>query len=220
MTKIYNNLEALAAAEGETAYRFCLLLTGQTRKAEQAAFQAFLYMSEEAGPLDEAAERSRLYRWAYRAAEDEWFRKSSAPLRRAVFEDLLGAPVSDRLWRFMKRPLKRKAAFLLVRDAGLTPEAAAGILRLRRGRLERRLAAEETEALCAELRALAPPPMWSEQLGDDLLMRCEERNVPLENRLLRIRSAADRLVPLLALAALLLCAAAVWYTGRAAALPS
>ncbi len=81
--------------------------------------------------------------------------------------------------------------------------------------MRRLLLSEEGAAEgCGELDGYAPSPAWAEQLGDNLLMRWQERNVPLENRLLRIRSAADRLVPYLALALVLLCAAAAWYTSR------
>ena len=216
MSKPYDGLEALADAEGASVYRLCLLLTGQARKAEQAAFQGFLYLSAETGALAAGEARARLYRWAYRAAEDAWYRRSISPLRRAAFEELTGAPASDRLWRFMRRSLKRKAAFWLVRGAGFSTEDAAAILRVSRGRVERFLAAEaEPDALCADILALSPAPAWEEQLGDDLLMHCQERSVPFENRLLRIRSALDRAVPYLALAALLLCAAAVWYSAHA-----
>ena len=215
MARLYDGLEALAEAEGGAAYRFCLLLTGRTRAAERAAFQGFLYLSGETGPLSAEEERRRLYALLFRTAEDVWYRRSSSPLRRAALEEELGAPVSDRLWRFLRRSLKRKAAFWLVRCAGFSEEDAAAVLRLRPRRLQGYLAAEaEPDALRGELLALSPAPAWEEQLGDNLLLRCQERNVPLENRLLRIRSAADRAVPYLALAVVLLCAAAVWYVTR------
>lgn len=216
--KMYQNIEKLARADGGTLYRFCLLLTGRPQKAERAAFQSLLYMAEETEPLSAAEERRALYRHAFRAAEDEWYRKSAAPMKKAAFEELAGVAVSDALWRLMKRPLRRRGAVFLVSCARFSAEDAAAALRVRTARVEKWLAAEEdAPALCAALEALAPEPAWEEQLGDDLLLRCQERNVPLENRLLRFRSAADRLVPYLALAAALLCAAAVWYTSRLAA---
>ncbi len=218
MRTIYPHIEALADAEGETLYSFCLLLTGLTFKAEQAALQSLLYMAGETRPLSAEAERRALYRFAYRASEDAWYRKSAAPMKKAAFEELSGVTVSDALWRLMKRPMKRRAAVWLVCGARFPAQDAAQVLGTRRARVETWLAAEEdAEALCAELAAVAPAGAWGVQLADNVLMRWQERNVPLENALLRFRSAVDRLVPYLALAAALLCAAAVWYTSRLAA---
>jgi len=218
MREICNFIDDLAHTEGETAYRFCLLLTGSPRRAEQAAFQGFLYLAElKDAPSTEDA-RLLLYRFLYRASEDAWYRRGSAPLKRAAFEELAGAAVSDDLWRLVKRPLKRKAAVFLAAGACFSAEEAARALGTRRERVEKWLAGEAgAQALCAELADAAPSGAWAEQLGDDLLMRWQERNVPLENKLLRIRSAADRLAPILALAAVLLCLAAVWYTARLSA---
>ena len=215
MRAMYQNLEAVARAEGTTAYRFCLLLIARPHAAEQAAFQSFLRLSEERGALSAREERRRLYRALLRASEDAWYRRGSAPLKRAAFDELTGIASGDALWRLIRRPLKRKAAVFLVYGARFSPEDAAAVLGVRRERLEKWLAAENgaPEAIAA-LDALAPHGAWAEQLGDSVLMRWQERNVPLENALLRFRSAVDRLVPYLALAVLLLCAAAVWYTAR------
>ena len=215
MKEMYQNLEAAALAEGAAAYRFCLLLTARPRKAEQVALQGFLYLSEERGALSADEERRRLYRALFRVSEDAWYRKGSAPLKKEAFAELTGIAPDDALWRLMKRPLKRKAAAFLVYGARFSPEDAAAVLGLRRKRLEKWLAADAgaREAIAA-LDAFAPQSAWEEQLADHVLMRWQERNVPLENALLRFRSAADRLVPYLALAAVLLCAAAVWYTSR------
>lgn len=213
MKIMYQNLEAVARAEGAAAYRFCLLLTAQPRKAEQAAFQSFLYLAEASGALSAAEERLRLYRALLRVSEDTWYRKSSAPLKKDAFAELTGTEPGDALWRLMKRPLRRKAAAFLVYGARFSAEDAAAVLGVRRERVEKWLAADAfAQEAVAALEAFAPPPAWDEQLADNVLMRWQERNVPLENALLRFRSAADRLVPYLALAALLLCAAAVWYT--------
>ena len=217
MRELYKNLEAVARAEGAAAYRFCLLLTVRPRKAEQAAFQSFLCLAEESGPLSAGEERRRLYRALLRASEDTWYRKGSAPLKKEAFEELTGAAPGDALWRLMKRPLRRKAAAFLVYGARFSAEDAAAVLGVRRGRVEKWLAAErDAREAVAALGAFAPESAWEEQLGDNVLMRWQERNVPLENALLRFRSVADRLVPYLALAVLLLCAAAVWYTAQLA----
>ena len=216
---MYQNLEGAARAEGTAAYRFCLLLTAQPRKAEQAAFQSFLYLAETGGALSAAEERRRLYRALFRASEDAWYRKSSAPLKKEAFAELTGAAPSGALWRLMKRPLRRKAAAFLVYGARFSAEDAAAVLGIRRERVEKWLAADRgAQEAVAALGAFAPPDAWEEQLADNVLMRWQERNVPFENALLRFRSTADRLVPYLALAVLLLCAAAVWYASRLGAL--
>ena len=217
MKVMYQNLENAARAEGTAAYRFCLLLTARPRKAEQAAFQSFLHLAEANGTLSAEEERRRLYRALLRVSEDAWYRKGSAPLKKAAFEELTGVASGDALWRLMKRPLRRKAAAFLVYGARFSPPDAAAVLGVRRERVEKWLAADAfAQEAVAALEAFAPPDSWDEQLADNVLMRWQERNVPLENALLRFRSAADRLVPYLALAALLLCAAAVWYASRVA----
>ena len=127
MKEIYQNLEAVARAEAAAAYRFCLLLTAQPRKAEQAAFRSFLHLAEERGALSAEEERLRLYRALLRAAEDTWYRKGSAPLKKAAFEELAGAAPSDALWRLIRRPLRRKAAVFLVYGARFSPEGAAAV---------------------------------------------------------------------------------------------
>ncbi len=215
MRRMYRDLERMAEREGEAVFRLCYVLTGRVRTAERAAFQAFLYLAEEPEGLDDGEARRRLYRWALRAAEDEKYRRSSSPLRRGALEEELGRRIDDALWRFLRRSMKRKAGCWLVWAGGFSPRSAADVLRLRPRRLEKYLAAsEERDALLAEGALPAPSGAWASQLPDDLLLHWQERNVPLENRLLRIRSAADRLVPILALAAALLCASAVWYAGR------
>ena len=218
MKEMYQNIEAVARAEGAAAYRFCLLLTARPRKAEQSALQGFLYLSEERGALSAEEERRRLYRALLRVSEDAWYRKGSAPLKRKAFAEMTGVVPGDALWRLIKHPLRRKAAAFLVHGARFSPEDAAAVLGVRRRRVEKWLAADggAREAVAA-LDAFAPRGAWEEQLPDNLLMRWQERNVPFENALLRFRSAADRLVPYLALAAALLGAAAVWYTSRVSA---
>lgn len=215
MKEMYQNIEAVANAEGAAAYSFCLLLTARPRKAEESALQGFLSLSEERGALSAEEERRRLYRALLRVSEDAWYRRGAAPLKRGAFAELTGRAPGDALWRLMKRPLKRKAAAFLVYGARFSPEDAAAVLGVRQKRVERWLAADSgaREAI-ADLGAFAPPDAWWEQLADHVLMRWQERNVPLENALLRFRSAADRLVPYLALAAVLLCVAAVWYASR------
>ncbi len=218
MREIYKGVEALARVEGETAYRLCLLLTGRPRTAERAAFQGFLYLAQTQETLSPEDERRQLYRFLLRAAEDELYRKGGVPLKRSAFEELAGATVSDGLWRLMRRPFQFKAAAYLVRGARFSPEDAASVLGVHRERVEKWLAAGDgAEDAYTELQAFEPSPAWAEQLDDNLLMRWQERNVPFENGLLRFRSAADRLVPYLALAAVLLCLAAVWYTARLSA---
>ncbi|MBE7005476.1 MAG: hypothetical protein E7425_14560 [Ruminococcaceae bacterium] len=213
MREMHKKTQILAEDEGTAAYRFCLLLTARTHKAEDAAFQGFLYLAERTDELPDA--RRELYRCLYRAAEDALYRKDAAPMKKAAFVELSGLTVSDGLWRWMKQPLKQRAALFLVRCALFSAADAAAILGVRAERVEKWLAAAgDVGTLCAELAAWEPSPAWAEQLGDNLLMRWQERNVPLENRLLRIRSAADRAVPWLALAAVLFCVAAAWYTAR------
>ena len=215
MKVMYQNLEAVARAEGAAAYRFCLLLTARPRKAEETAFQSFLFLAEARGALSAEEERRMLYRALLRASEDAWYRKGSAPLKKDAFAELTGVTPDDALWRLMKRPLRRKAAAFLVHGARFSAEGAAAVLGVRQKRVEKWLAADggAREAVAA-LADYAPEGPWEEQLADNVLMRWQERNVPFENALLRFRSAADRLVPYLALAAVLLCVAAVWYASR------
>ena len=73
------------------------------------------------------------------------------------------------------------------------------------------------DAFEEDMNVFVPKTAWLSQLGDDVLLRYQERSVPFENRLLRLRSCIDRAVPYAALAAALLCAAAAIYSSYIAA---
>lgn len=82
-----------------------------------------------------------------------------------------------------------------------------------RGEAEARRAIEIGEGELARLiSSIDPPDDWARTLDERVFVRFSERSVAFENRLLRIRSAADRAVPWIALAIAALSAAAAWYT--------
>ncbi|MBO4915673.1 MAG: hypothetical protein J5449_10775 [Oscillospiraceae bacterium] len=215
MSEMHKSTEILASSDGAAAYRICLLLTGRTYKAEQAVFQAFLYLAERKDDLSPEAARRELYRYVLRTADDALYRKDVAPIRKATFEMLSGLTVSDGLWRLMKLPFKRRAAVGLMLVARFSPADAAAVLRIKPERAEQWLAAvDDAEALRAELDAIEPQAPWADQLGGKLLMHWQEHNVPLKNKLHRLRSAADHLAPYFALAVVLFCIIAIWYTSK------
>jgi len=220
--KIMNkNASCLIRDEGETAYRFCLLLTGRPQRARKAVFEGAQLSTEAAETLSLEEDRRLLYRRLFLCSEDGWYQRGSSRLVRSAFRETLAAPIDDALWRLMKRPMRQKAAFFLVHVAGFSLEDAALILRCSGKRAEKYLSpfSGQEERLCRQIQALPLDEAWLEQLEDDLLLRLRERNIPLENRLLRLRSRFYRLVPWLALFVLLFCVAAVWYSARRAAVP-
>ena len=220
MTELYPRMEALAETEGWKVYAFCVLCLGRVRAAESAAFQSFLYMGESKPPLSQEEEKALLYAWAYRAIGDAKLKKGHKPLSRKQLEEALGTPVSDTIWKFMQFPLQKKAVLYLRHIAGLSVKAIGQILKIPPAKAEKLLKTEEsfaTDAFEEDMNVFVPKTAWLSQLGDDVLLRYQERSVPFENRLLRLRSRIDRAVPYAALAAALLCAAAVIYSSYIAA---
>jgi len=223
MKKYYINIEKLAEQEGFPVFQFCILCTGRVRASEKATFQTFLYMGEPDEKKNQQNEKLILYRWAYRAATDEALRKDSKPLSRKKMQEALGQELNDTLWTFLKKPVKEKAALFLTYQCGFSEEDAADILHISAARIKKYTSvspAEEVKEALDQLSVFDPKTDWLDRLGDDVLLRYEERSVPFENKLLRLRSAIDRAVPYIAALVVLICIAAIWYTAKVnAALP-
>lgn len=212
------NFDGLVERWTLPVYRFCLLLVQVPRDAQAAAFQTFLYLGAEESP-DGWSEGARVFRWALRACEDYYYRRGRRRVRRRELEAASNFPVDGALWYLVNRPLRAKAAFFLLRCLELPPEEAGralGVSPARAQRLARPGRAYDSRTLAGAAAAIVPDPAWEEGLLDDLYFRFSERSVAVENRLMGLRFAVDRAIPWIALGILLLCAAAVLYTGAAA----
>lgn len=201
------DLDSDIAAFRDALWRFCLLLTRRPSAAESAAFQTFLYYGSGTA---QTRGREHLFRWAYRACVDQLYRRGGRPLPRHRLADALDREIGDDLWSLMRAPLKRRAAAFLVRSLGMSGDEAAFALSTSQKKISR-LAVDSTEAF-DQLDELEPRADWAERLSDEIFLRFSERSVRFENRLLRIRSAADRAMPWIGLAIAAFCAAAVWYS--------
>ena len=193
-------------------YRLCFLLAPGSQAAYQCTFKTFLQIGprQEPFPTLEAG-RDALLGHALSVCEDYYLRKLRRRPSREALDKLFPAPLGDGLWALFRLPLKKRAAFYLLRCMALTPEEAAGVLGVSPARALRLAEAGASQA-AEELLALSLPEGQADILLDEIYLRFSERNVGLENRLLAIRAAWDRLVPWLALGLLLIGAAAAWYT--------
>ena len=203
------------------AYWFCLLLTGRPQRAQKAVFEGEQLLAEVAETLSSEEDRKFLYRRLFLSSEDSWYQKGSSRLVRSAFQETLAAPIDDAFWRLMKRPMRQKAAFFLVHTAGFSWADAALILRCSESRIKKYLSlfSGQEEHLCRLIQAVPLDEAWLEQQEDDLILRFQGRNIPFENRFLRLRSQFYRLVPWLALLILLFCVAAMWYSAHRAGMP-
>lgn len=208
----YPDFDNLLEKHYDGIYRLSFLLTVRPPDAWQAAFQAFLYMGAQTEGADgETAGQDALYAWCIRTCTDYYYRKIRRLPRRSEFQKLVPFPVSDQLWELMRLPLRKKAYIFLTCYLELPPERAAGIMEALSG-------AEIGAKNCPSgdwygaIASIRPPENGSGQLSNEIYLRFEERNVPLENRLRNIRFLWDRAVIWIALALVLLFAATAHYT--------
>lgn len=190
----------------QDVYRLCFLLIPKPAVAWQAAFQTFLYMGTqpEACPTPEE-EQKVLFQWCVKTCEDLYYRKMQKCPKRDSLAKSVPFPVSDCLWELLGQPFKKRKElfFCAYLNTGLESEAQAadGHSRITNPSTIR--------------DALATISMRPEELAsfhDQIYLRFEERNVPLENKLRILRSHWDHAVIWLAVAVILLFAAAAWYT--------
>lgn len=200
----------------EPVYHFCQLLVQVPEDARGAVFQTFLYLGALPEALDAEEERAQVFRWAYVSCEDYYYRKARRPLRREELEASLGRSVDEGVWALLRRPLREKAAFYLMDalgcDAGEAGRAL-GVSPARAVRLAGRAAPMRgREELVRNVEAILPDGAWFDDLAGDVYLRFHERSVGFENGYRRFRLGFAKAAPWLALAVVLLCAAAVWYT--------
>lgn len=208
----YPDFDNLLEKHYDGIYRLSFLLTVRPSDAWQAAFQTFLYIGAQTEGADgETAGQDALYAWCIRTCTDYYYRKIRRLPRRSEFQKLVPFPVSDQLWELMRLPLRKKAYIFLTRYLKLPPERAAGIM-------EELSGAKASTKSCPHgdwygaISSIIPPENGCVQLSNEIYLRFEERNVPLENRLRSIRFLWDRAVVWIALAVVLLFAAAACYT--------
>lgn len=191
----------------EDVYRLCFLLVPSARSAYHCTFHVFLRLGTRTQPeLPEEELRRFLVKEALEICGDFYRNK---PHRRPAREQLAGkfpGPVGDDLWAVFSMPLKARAAFYLRDCMGLPAAESAALVG------EQAVRISDPAGAAREYAALTLGEDRAGVLLDEIYLRFQERSVGLENRLLRIRSTLDRLVPWLALGVLLLCAAAALYT--------
>jgi hypothetical protein len=157
------------------------------------------------------AETIRLFSFVLRACEDFYYRKlRRTPKRKKLEGEALPFALTDPLWALMKQTFRKKARFFLVNYLGLD-ETAVEQMTGRAGALS---TVYDNDTLTQAIAELSPPPDWADELMDRVVMRFDQRSVGVENRLLRVRSAWDRLAPWLALGVIALGAVAVWVASR------
>jgi hypothetical protein len=214
MSIAHPNFDELFGRWSDDVYRCCFLLTMEPAAAADAAFQSFLYLGAEHEALaDDTAEMVRLFSFVLRSCEDFYYRKlRRSPKRKTLEEAGLPFPITDPLWALMSQPFRKKARFFLEDCLGLDQGAVGRILG-RSGGGELSLT-YDTETLIQAAASVVPTEDFADELMDWVVMRFDQRSVGVENRLLRLRSAMDRLAPWLALAILVLGLAAVWVASR------
>lgn len=215
MKLAYPDFDKFLARWREPVYHFCQLLVQVPQDAQGAVFQTFLYLGALPEALGAEEERSEVFRWAYVSCQDYYYRKARRPIQRKELEAALGRPVTDALWALLRRPLRERAAFFLLECQGCTPEEAGRALGVSPARVEAlsgRAARDGRRELADQVEAMVPDGAWLDALPDDVYLRFQERSVGFENKYRRFRLGFAKAAPWLALAVVLLCAAAVWYT--------
>jgi hypothetical protein len=214
MSIAHPHFDELFRRWSDDVYRCCFLLTMDPRAASNAAFQSFLYLGAEHEALeDENAETTRLFSFVIRACEDFYYRKlRRSPKRKTLEEAGLPFVITDPLWALLRQPFQKKARFFLADYLGLDEGAVDQILG--RAGVGAGPLPDDGGGMTQAMAAVVPPEDFADELMDRVVMRFDQRNVGVENRLLRLRSAMDRLVPWLALAIIALGLAAVWVASR------
>lgn len=193
-------------------YRLSFLLTALPADAWQATFQTFLYLGAQTESfLDEKTEQDALYGFCIRTCTDYYYRKIRRRPRRERFEKLVPFAVSDRLWALMGLPFHKKAALFLTCYLDLPSIQAAHILQSH-AKTGGNPAGCEAAQWRDTIASIRPAADGASQMSSQIYLRFEERNVPLENRLRRIRLWLDQAVIWIAVAIVLLFAATAYYT--------
>lgn len=201
-------------------YRFCYLMTGNPRSAEETTFQTFLYIGDEkrrrpefrTSAEEDALQAADVFACAKKTCDDFYLRGMRRIKSRSKMQAETQFPVSDALWAFLHLPLKQKEALYLHAQTGLSAALIAEILHVPERRIDAYL--KRSSALSEEeIKHIMPSASFTETFYDDILYRFEVRSVSVENHLRNIRLFIDRNVWILAALVLLLFAAAVIYTG-------
>lgn len=185
----------------QNVYRLCFLLIREPSGAWQAAFQTFLYMGTQpqACPTPEE-EQNLLYQWCIRTCKDYYYRKMHKRPKRERLEKSVPFPVSDSLWDLLGKPFKKRTELFFSEYLNTTLEPLP------------RAAGSHMHSTQDAIASIVMKADEAEAFLDQIYLRFEQRNVPLENKLRVLRSHWDHAVTWLALAVILLFAAAAWYT--------
>lgn len=222
MSPVNPTLDSILETWYYDVYRFAFLISGNGRSAEEITFQTFLYVGADSAIGPDPESRGAVFGKAWQTCEEFYLRRMRRIKGRKQVQESAAFPVSDKLWQYLKLPVKKRAALFLMANLQFTPEEAAHALGPgpgRAGRLWGRDGITSGNSLPfvdalpdEEVRAIMPDRNFTLQFGDSVFLRFEERSVGLENRLRQFRLAADRAVPWIAVGILILFAAAVIYT--------
>lgn len=198
-------------------YSFCLVLTLDTKTADEMTFQAFLRLGKEQPGMDEASARMALYTSAFSVSEAFYLKKNRRSPRKKKLGEALGTDGTDPFAAYLRMPFHCRASAYLLHIADFTPEDTGKILRMRPRRVIRLGNVANMEQVAAACRARRRSEDAQYDLSDRLYTRFAERNVAFETRMLDLRQRFDRIVPFLSLFILILFACAIWYSLRVSA---
>ncbi|MDD6282135.1 MAG: hypothetical protein PUA70_01775 [Oribacterium sp.] len=132
---------------------------------------------------------------------------------RSVIESSVDFAITDRLWALMRAPLLRKQALYLLYCMDFTEAEVSTLLHIPESRLPF-LSPEDAAGLKELLKPVQPDEETLDNISDDLYLRFEKRNVPLENKLRDIRLFFDRHILWIAGFLILFMLLAAMYTSR------
>ena len=213
MLRISDCFDEVFLAQAQGVYRLCFLLARRKEAARRLTFEAFLRLG--AAKADSVSDpdkaRALLYRAAVRQCDDYYLSKPHRKPARAQLERMeLPFALTQALWETLQLPFSRRAAIGLL-AAGFSQEEARALLARARRLPVRAFSPEDSQ-----LEAVSRVCMTQEDclaVSDEVYARFAERSVGVENALHAVKSAFDRLAPVLLLIALALCVAAWRLTG-------
>lgn len=207
------NYDAWIAQWHEELYRFCLVLTLDTKTAEEMTFQAYLRLGACPPGMDKASARTALYTAAFGVCRAHYHKKLRRRPSKKALAALLGTKEGEAPFiAYLRRPFLCKAAAFLLHIAAFSPDEAAKILHVGLRRATRLGDVPDMAGVRAACFALRRDEAAQEDLGDRLYLRFAERSVAFETRMLDMRHGFDRVAPYLALAVLVLFACALAYS--------
>lgn len=215
MTAICNQFDAYFDKWGTQVGALCLLLCRDFKGADYAAFQSFLRMGgTKDKDIGENEARMLLFKSAVRLCDDFYLKKMHRMPSRARLDAMnLQFPVTDAMLALMRLPFARRAA-LALSHFGFTETEISHILRKKAQDMQKLLADPGIPGWEEALDSMLYTEDQMLEMNDRIYERFSERTVSVENAIHDLRNGFDRIAPYLAIAALAVCALAVWYVKK------